>query len=96
MIDGRMSGLMSKKIATITRYVPLEETIEDCRLGDMQGAMEIFERLQLKSLMTRLRQLSGSAPAADAPAARSLVWQDEMVLESESAVFSFDSLIALS
>ena len=34
LLDRRMSGLMSKKIATITRYVPLDDvTLEDCRLG---------------------------------------------------------------
>lgn len=38
MLDGRMSGLMSKKIATITRFVPLDDvTLEDCLLGDMTG-----------------------------------------------------------
>jgi len=87
MLSGRMSGLMSKKIATITRHVPLEETIEDCRLHDMQGAMPVFERLQLKSLMARLRQLAGSAPQQDtAPAAPAIIWQEEIPLDTESAV----------
>ena len=94
MLDGRMSGLMSKKIATITRHVPLDETIEDCRLGDMQGAMEIFERLQLKSLMTRLRQLAPGAPETDTPKAPAVVWQEEAALESESAVHAWLSACA--
>ena len=39
MLDGRMSGLMSKKIATITRFVPLDDvTLEDCLLGDMRAS----------------------------------------------------------
>lgn len=58
MIDGRMSGLMSKKIATITRYVPLDDvTLEDCRLGDMRGVLPLFEQLGLKTLTVRLLQL---------------------------------------
>ena len=50
MLDGRMSGLMSKKIATITRFVPLDDvTLEDCLLGDMTGVLPLFEQLQLKA-----------------------------------------------
>ena len=71
MLDGQASGLMSKKIATITRFVPIDDVaLEDCRLGDMSGAMEIFEKLELKSLMTRLSRFAKEAPAPkeDAPA----------------------------
>ena len=90
MIDGRMSGLMSKKIATITRHVPLEEEIGDCRLTSMLGALEIFERLQLKSLITRLRQLeSAAASEPQEPSAPSVVWQEEAALESAGAVSSW-------
>ncbi len=85
MLDGRMSGMMSKKLATITRQVPLEETIEDCRLGSMQGGMEIFERLGLKSLMARLAQFAPQAEAAadDTPA---ISWQEEAALTSDEAI----------
>ena len=83
MIDGRMSGLMSKKIATITRHVPLKESLEDCRLGDLTGALPLFERLQLKSLIARMQQLApghaGEATAADVP---KIAWQEETVLAS--------------
>ncbi len=81
MLSGRMSGLMSKKIATITRFVPLEERIEDCRLGDMQGAMPLFEKLQLKSLMTRLAQLAPQGAHAET-AAPAIIWQEETALAS--------------
>ncbi len=93
MIDGRMSGLMSKKIATITRHVPLEEEISDCRLGSMLGGIEIFERLQLKSLITRLRQLESSAAIAsgEAPAAPVIVWQEEAILENTTAISNWVS-----
>ena len=85
MLDGRMSGLLSKKIATITRHVPLEETIADCRLGSMQGALPVFERLQLKSLISRLRQLENTAAHEDAQPAPGLIWQDEASLLDASA-----------
>lgn len=95
MINGRLSGLMSKKIATITRHVPLKETLEDCRLGDMQGAMPVFERLQLKSLMTRLRQLAPTASQEEAAAASpAVVWQEEVQLEDESAVSAWLDALA--
>lgn len=87
MMNGRMSGLMSKKIATITRHVPLEETIEDCRLGDMSGVMPLFEKLQLKSLTTRLSHLlsehAASTASADIPA---IVWKDETELLAASQI----------
>ena len=92
MLDGRMSGLMSKKIATITRHVPLEEELSDCRLGSMLGAIEIFERLQLKSLIARLRQLESAAPAAsEEAAAPALIWQEEVQLIDCAAVSAWIS-----
>jgi len=92
MLSGRTSGLMSKKIATITRHVPLEETISDCRLGSMQGGIGIFERLQLKSLIARLRQLENApAPAEAEPETPALVWQEEASLENADAVRSWVS-----
>ena len=84
MIEGQASGLMSKQIATITRFVPLDDvSLEDCRLGDMSGAMEIFARLNLRSLMTRLAQLCTPAQKPAAPAA---VWQEEAELSDDSAL----------
>ena len=85
-----MSGLMSKKIATITRYVPLDDvTLEDCRLGDMTGVLPLFEQLGLKTLASRLSQLSGSHTADHAPDVPQIVWQDELTLADEAAVAAF-------
>ena len=90
LLDGRMSGLMSKKIATITRYVPLDDvTLEDCRLGDMTGVLPLFEQLGLKTLASRLSQLSGSHAANRAPDVPQIVWQDELTLADEAAVAAF-------
>lgn len=94
MIDGRMSGLMSKKIATITRYVPLDEvTLEDCRLGDMRGVLPLFEQLGLKTLTVRLLQLSGLRAEENAPAAPQIAWQDERQLLSEAEISTFISAL---
>lgn len=89
MLSGRMSGLMSKKIATITRHVPLEETIEDCRLGDMSGAVETFKRLQLNSLISRLAQLTGSEGVASEPAVPAIRWGEEARLETGDTIQSW-------
>ncbi len=86
MIEGRQSGLMSKQIATIARCVPLEASIEDCRLGDMQGGMPVLERLELKSLMARLRQLAPDAPQEEAAQAAGPIWQEETPLESADSI----------
>ena len=94
MIDGRMSGLMSKKIATITRYVPLDDvTLEDCRLGDMRGVLPLFEQLGLKTLTVRLLQLSGLRAEENAPAALQIAWQDERQLLSEAEISTFISAL---
>lgn len=94
MIDGRMSGLMSKKIATITRYVPLDDvTLEDCRLGDMRGVLPLFEQLGLKTLTVRLLQLSGLRAEENTPAAPQIAWQDERQLLSEAEISTFISAL---
>ena len=94
MIDGRMSGLMSKKIATITRYVPLDDvTLEDCRLGDMRGVLPLFEQLGLKTLTVRLLQLSGLRAEENAPAAPQIAWQNERQLLSEAEISTFISAL---
>lgn len=94
MIDGRMSGLMSKKIATITRYVPLDDvTLEDCRLGDMRGVLPLFEQLGLKTLTVRLLQLSSLRAEENAPAAPQIAWQDERQLLSEAEISTFISAL---
>ena len=94
MIDGRMSGLMSKKIATITRYVPLDDvTLEDCRLGDMRGVLPLFEQLGLKTLTVRLLHLSGLRAEENAPAAPQIAWQAERQLLSEAEISTFISAL---
>lgn len=89
MLDGRMSGLMSKKIATITRFVPLDDvSLEDCRLGDMSGALPLFEQLQLRTLAARLTRLSPAA-AQEADAAPNVAFEQARALGSEADIAGF-------
>ena len=88
MLDGRISGLMSKKIATITRFVPIDDiAIEDCRLGDMTGVLPLFEKLQLRSLTARLRQLaSGTVVREEAASIPAISWGEEAQLDHADAI----------
>ncbi len=87
MLDGRVSGLMSKKIATITRFVPLDDiALSDCRLGDMSGVLPLFEKLELKSLINRLRALApDGAAASHETASPAFTWREEEILLSFEA-----------
>lgn len=93
MVEGRMSGLMSKKIATITRYVPLDDvSLEDCRLGDLSGGMAMFEKLGLRTLMTRLTKLSHSQEAPASQKAET-EWAQETPLDNEPAISAWLSAL---
>ncbi len=93
MVEGRMSGLMSKKIATITRYVPLDDvSLEDCRLGDLSGGMAMFEKLGLRTLMTRLTKLSHSQEAPASQKAET-EWAQETPLDDEPAISAWLSAL---
>ena len=90
LLDGRMSGLMSKKIATITRHVPLDDvSIEDCRLGDMSGALPLFDKLELRTLAARLSRLCPGAAQESAPAAPSIAFGEEAALTGEADISAF-------
>ena len=90
LLDGRMSGLMSKKIATITRHVPLDDvSIDDCRLGDMSGALPLFEKLELRTLAARLSRLSPAAAQESAPEAPSVTFGEDAELAGEEAIAAF-------
>ncbi len=54
--DNAMSAVMSKRLATIVTNVPVDYTIEDCRIGeeDTDALIEIYKRLEFR---TRLNSL---------------------------------------
>ena len=90
LLDGRMSGLMSKRIATITRHVPLDDvSIEDCRLGDMSGALPLFEKLELRTLAARLSRLYPDAALPHAPDEPSVSFGEEITLADAAAIAAF-------
>ena len=88
LLDGQASGLMSKKIATITRRVPLDDVaLDDCRLGNLTGVIPVFEKLQLKSLINRLSHLTASSePEASAP---TIVFGEPEVLDNALSIARF-------
>ena len=94
LLDGRMSGLMSKKIATITRFVPLDDvSIEDCRLGDMSGALPLFDKLELRTLAARLSRLCPGDAQEEEPAAPAIPFGEEAVLTDETGIAAYLSAL---
>ncbi|MFD1956568.1 DNA polymerase I [Paenibacillus thailandensis] len=59
-------AIMSKKLATIFREVPLEQEADDIRYGGYEGAAlaEAFRKLEFKSLLERLELGAGEGGAA--------------------------------
>ena len=94
MLDGQTSGLMSKKIATITRFVPLDDVaLDDCRIGDVSGALPLFEKLQLKSLIGRLAHLSSSASVQESGASPAVSFGDMQKLDSTESIAAYISAL---
>ncbi len=89
MIEGRTSALMSKKIATITRDVPIELNWEACRLRDLSGGASVLQELEMKSLLARLKALSPGVDAEEAPAAPAIPWQTERELSTAEEISGF-------
>ena len=90
LLNGQASGLMSKKIATITRFVPLDDiALDDCRIGDMSGALGIFQKLQLKSLISRLERLSPASSSLSSGTASQVAFDSMQQLSSAEAVSTF-------
>ncbi len=60
--EGAMSAAMSKRLATIVTNVPVDFTMEDCRIGepDRDRLIELYKKLEFK---TYLKKLLESAPA---------------------------------
>jgi len=63
---GRQDALMSKDLVTIRRDVPLEFTLEQCRVGqaDVERVKSIFRELEFHSLMQRVTDLTDQGQLA--------------------------------
>ena len=104
MLDGRQSALMSKKIATITRSVPIDTLPQDCPVTHLMDGAPVLEGLELKSLLPRLRELSEQENDEDTPvqgAAPALVFSEPVTLLSREDADAFlaaraeDALVAV-
>ena len=89
MIEGRTSALMSKKIATITREVPIELDWEACRLHDLSGGEAVLEELEMKSLIPRLKALGAKKPEDDAKSIPQTPWREEEALSTPEDIRRF-------
>ncbi|MDL2205765.1 DNA polymerase I [Eubacteriales bacterium OttesenSCG-928-N13] len=83
LIHNKEQAVLSKWLATIDRDAPIELDIPALRLGGLEGARPLFEQYKLKTLLTRLDQLSGmidAGPNMEQTAATQ--WQELRILET--------------
>ena len=62
--EGAQSAMMSKRLATIVTNVPVDYTIEDCRIGeeDRDRLIGLYNKLEFKTYLKKLME-EGGAPA---------------------------------
>ncbi len=89
MLAHRDLALLSKKLATITREVPLDFAWDQARLHGLAGGLDMLKELEIGSLTKRLLAISGgpeqAAPAPIAPAA-TIAWRDEQPLHTPEEI----------
>ncbi|MDR3051360.1 MAG: DNA polymerase I [Oscillospiraceae bacterium] len=88
MLQGRDLALLSKKLATITRQAPLDFTWDQCRLGDLTGALPMLAELEITSLQKRLLALIPAAAGQNTSSAAvaAIPWRNEDVLNTPQAI----------
>ena len=54
--EGAQLGLMSKRLATIVTNLPVEYSVEECRIGEQDNnrLIELYSRLEFKTFMSKL------------------------------------------
>ena len=64
--DGAQSAMMSKRLATIITNVPVDYTIEDCRIGaeDRNRLIELYQKLEFKTYLKKLMEEGPGEEAA--------------------------------
>ncbi|MBR3034172.1 MAG: DNA polymerase I, partial [Firmicutes bacterium] len=67
--EGAQSAMMSKRLATIVTNVPVDYTIEDCRIGeeDRDRLIGLYNKLEFKTYLKKLME-EGGASADSSPA----------------------------
>ena len=64
--DGAQSAMMSKRLATIITNVPVDYTIEDCRIGteDRDRLISLYNKLEFKTYLKKLLEEGGQVEDA--------------------------------
>ena len=64
--DGAQSAMMSKRLATIITNVPVDYTIEDCRIGaeDRNRLIGLYQKLEFKTYLKKLMEEGPGEEAA--------------------------------
>ncbi|MBP5750968.1 MAG: DNA polymerase I, partial [Firmicutes bacterium] len=93
--DGAQSAMMSKRLATIVTNVPVDYTIEDCRIGkeDRDRLIELYNKLEFKTYLKKLLEEGGAAEETDRTSAPDSASVD--IVQPESLELTDDVLRSL-
>ena len=77
LTEGAASGIMSKKLATIIRTVPIDSSLLfECPPYVFSGAAPILKTLHMQSVLSRIEKIEGKpAPKSEADP-QGIVWQE--------------------
>ena len=89
VLSGADLGRMSKALATITRQVPLEIELEECRRTSFEGGRDILSRLGMQSILSRIDKLESAPEQAPAEAIPERVFSEEVLLDTGDALSDF-------
>ena len=97
VIAGTASAILSKKLATITRQVPLDDvTFESCRRQSFADGIPYLETLDMKSIISRIEKMESgvSADKTDSPEAVVIDFGEEQLLDTAEAIAAYLSSAA--
>lgn len=93
LLEHRALAEQSLWLATITREAPLPLSLDDCRLGNLQGSTDAFAALGFRSLLPRLEKLietrSGNAPSLADDTAPSRDDSEPILIDSVEALDAY-------
>ena len=86
LMEGAASGLMSKRLATIIRDVPIDETLLfESPPYKFSGAAPLLRKLDMKSVLSRIEKIEGKPAAEPEKSPRGAAWQEtETLTEADS------------
>ncbi len=71
IIENTEKARLSKYLARIDRFAPIEFIKDECRMGSLRGALPLMRRLNLNTLIKRVTEIE--QPAPEAPVSSTLV-----------------------